>query len=349
MTPSPDQPTSPSETPRAPFPLPTDLPFVVDRTIEVPGAVGGVMASLEGSIFRLSLGPKYNLTVLSRIDAATGTPTASRVLPGVFTITTGGGYVWVSTNHGRVRPSSVLQLDPTTLATVHTVLLRHTAESQASPANNGVTDMAYAGGLLWVAFSPGVRAIDPATGEVVRSVAQDGGCAYAVAASPDGRRLWTGGCGNDFGPVAVDLRDATTGAVLASTTTVASQFSPTAAGTWIKGVGGLHSAFGFYAQVGHRLEITDLHAERPSGSNGAALTPAAGVLWLTDYRLVQCADLATGHVRASFTGDGLPAYGPVVDLPGDELAIGAVRDDTGQQEVLIAHPKPECRRATATG
>jgi hypothetical protein len=326
--------------------LPKDLPFVVDRTIQMPDSFTGAMVSVGETLYLLSSGQPYpdGWTRLSRLDAVTGTVTTSRALRGIFAITTGGGYVWISVNDGPVRPSSVLQLDPTTLATVHSVPLPHTPNSSGQTGNvEMATNMAYAGGLLWVGFSRSVLAIDPATGTVVRSVAQDGEFTYEVAASPNGRTLWTSGYLSDTRTVPVDLRDARTGAVLASTTTVANRFVPTTAGTWVTVVGGMMASDGFLAQTGHRLQSTDLHAERPLATNALALTAAAGVLWLTDYHVVQCADLATGRIEAGSTNGGLPAYGPATDLPSNQLAIVAAAPDTGQQEVLIAHPKPSCR------
>jgi hypothetical protein len=326
--------------------LPRDLPFGVDRTFQVPGVFTSGMVSAGGWLYLLSAadGTPTGGSVLSRLDRVTGVVTASRVLARVSTMAAGGGYVWASVNDGPLRPSSVLQLDPTTLASVHTVPLPHTPGFSSSIGNvESAGAMAYAGGHLWVAFSHWWRAIDPATGTVVRTVNQDGEFADAVAASPDGRTLWTSGYRSDTRSVPVDQRDAQTGAVLASTTTVATRFVPTTTGTWVTVVTGMLAHFAFLTPAGHNLLVTDHNADSDTGPNGQELASAAGVLWITDIHAVQCADLATGRILAGSANDGFPSYGPVADVSRTQFAIVAAAAHTGQQEVLIAHPRPACR------
>jgi hypothetical protein len=132
----------------------------------VPGgasqAVTGGGALFTGSAANPS-SPGAN-TLITRIDLATGRVGPATTISGASGMVFGGGLLWVGRG---AQPTSadmtVVALDPVTLAVRYAVAL-------GQPPSFGTQQLAYAGGLVWVATEETLIAIDPATAHAVADV-----------------------------------------------------------------------------------------------------------------------------------------------------------------------------------
>jgi hypothetical protein len=151
--------------------------------------------------------------LITRVDLATGRVGPATKIGGESGMAFGGGLLWVGRG---AQPTSadmtVVALDPVTLAVRYTVAL--------GPPSFGTQQLAYAGGLVWVATEQTLIGIDPATAQTVADVPVPGANAQdfvKIAGSADGGALWTTVDSGAGGPISVQQRNPRTGAVVAAT------------------------------------------------------------------------------------------------------------------------------------
>jgi hypothetical protein len=321
--------------------VPARAPFTAVRWIRVPGGAWQVVAG-AGALFTDSsdaASPAGAVTLITRVDPATGKVGPAVRVRGESGMTFGGGLLWVSRG---TQPTSadmsVVALDPVTLAVRHTVALR-------KPPSLGTEQLAYAGGLVWVATERSLIAINPATARTVADVPLRGVNAedwVHVAASADGRALWTTEDSAGGGPISVQQRNPHTGAVLAAASGPAiglggAQIAAGRASAWLAYATGMLG--GYFETVSKAGHLTEARPPRSSAgfTNSVQVYLAGRQLWITDAMTdtFACASSASGRILAIVRGSGL--------LPGDVLP-----DGTGRLallvdgDILIAAPKHAC-------
>ena len=333
---------SPAAQPGTPRPaVPAQAPFTAVRWIGVPGgawqAVAGAGALFTDSSYGAS--PSGVSTLITRVDLATGQVGPAIRVGGESGMTFGGGLLWVGRG---TQPTSagmiVVALDPVTLAVRHTIALRQ-------PPSFGTQQLAYAGGLVWVATETALIGIDPATARTVADVplpAADAQAFVYVAASADGSALWTTEDSGGGGPISVQRRNPRTGGVLAAASGPAiglggAQIAAAGTSAWLAYATGM--AGGYFEAVSAPGQLTETRPPAgPAGFTNAIRVYLAGQqLWITDAMTgtIACASSATGRILAIVRGSGL--------LPG------AIQPDgTGRLtvlingDILIARPKYAC-------
>lgn len=321
--------------------VPAHAPFAAVRWIRVPGgawqAVAGAGALFTDSAYAAS--PVGARTLITRVDLATGRVGPAVRVRGESGMTFGGGLLWVGRGSQPTSADmSVIALDPVTLAVRHTVAL-------PQPPSFGIEQLAYAGGLVWVATERALIAVDPATARMVADVPLPGVNAQDwvyVAASAAGRSLWTTEDSGGGGPITVQQRNPRTGAVLAATSGPAiglggAQIAAGRANAWLAYATGMLG--GYFETVSEAGHLTEAAPPRSSGgfTNSVRVYLAGRQLWITDGMndTIGCASSATGRILAIVRGSGL--------LPGT-----IEPDGTGRLallidgDILIARPKRAC-------
>jgi hypothetical protein len=335
---------SPSSTARTSPPLPAvpaKAPFSTVRWIRVPGGAGQAVTG-AGALFTDSAedaSSASTATLITRVDLATGQVGPATRIDGESGMAFGGGLLWVGRG---TQPTSagmtVLALDPATLAVRYTVALRQ-------PPSFGTEQLAYAGGLVWVATERTLIAIDPATARMVADVPIPGASAQDfvhVAASADGSALWVTENSGGGGPISVQQRDPRTGAVLAATSGPAiglggAQIAAADTSAWLAfATGMLGGYFEAASKAGH---LTETRPPRASfGFTNAVRVYLPGrQLWITDAMTgtIACASSATGRILAAVHGSGL--------LPTDIEPVGTRRIALlVNGDILVARPKQAC-------
>jgi hypothetical protein len=233
---------------------------------------------------------------------------------------------------------SVVALDPVTLAVRHTISLRQ-------PPSWGIQQLAYAGGLVWVATERSLIAIDPATARTVADVPLPGVSALDfvhVAAPADGSVLWTTEDSGGGGPISVQRRNPRTGLVLAAASGPAvglggAQIAAGGVNAWLAYATGMLGGYIETVSAAGRLTETRSQADDAGYSNAVQVYLAGRQLWITDgmSRTIACASSATGRIRVIARGSGL-------------LLADVEPDGTGRLallvngNILIARPRHAC-------
>lgn len=327
-------------TPSTEVPVPADAPFTVIRRVPLQQrpiqtfAAAGNLYTIGCRDCRIETGQ-----TLTRIDPATGAVGPTIDLPGASELAYAGQRLWVARggldDAGEpMAPPSLVALDPTTLSVRRTVAL---------PERPG--GLATAGGLVWVAGINAIRAIDPSTAAVVRTVTVDnkgapGGYYVSLAASPDGRTLWTGTGTYGGGPATLAVRDPVTGVVRASSIqNLGLSLSIAAADdhAWLAFSTGMLGAFVREdVRNGHIVQTVVGPFNR--FANGINVHLLNGQLWILDGM--------TGTVACDQDSNGDALTAAQLELPDDSLS--AVSPDrlaiivNGQ--LLIVKPKSACQR-----
>jgi hypothetical protein len=316
--------------------IPPSAPFTVLARIRIPGQAWQVLVS-GGALYCLSEDSPG--MAISRIDPATGHVGPSRPVIGAAAIGSGGGLLWIVQRSWpqHHRQSSLLALDPVTLAIEHTLALPQLPSW-------GSSGIAYAGGLIWVAGIHMLTAVNPATATVATTIPLGGAAYFAgVAAPPSGTVLWTTEGSPGGGPIAVQQRDPHTGAVLAGTNGPAAgaagaQIAPATGHAWLAfPTGMLGSYIKVSAQGGRLTEIPP--REHHVFANGIQVYIAGRQLWILDGMTgsIACASDATGGILAA-------AYDTALNISNlSQVAPGRFALPVNG-EVLIVQPKPICGR-----
>jgi hypothetical protein len=306
------------------------------KWIRVPGGTWQVLAG-GGALFTESAGP--GATVISRVDPATGRVGPATRISGAVAMAYGGGLLWITRGAPRATTTTVLALDPVTLTVRRTVTL-------PEAPGLGTEELAYAGGVLWVATSRTLIGIDPVTAMPARRVpvtAEPGGSFTEVAASADGTALWTSEDSGGGGPIAVQLRNPDTGAELAATSYPAgglggAQIAAAGGRAWLAyATGNLGSYFEATSEDG-RLTETRPPAGSGEFTNSVRVYLAGQQLWITDGMsgMIACAAGSTGRILQSVYDQSI-LPGNIASLSGGRVAMAAAGG-----YVLIARPKPAC-------
>jgi hypothetical protein len=240
-------------------------------------------------------------------------------------------------------PLPALALDPATLA------IRHSVALPDEPGWGG-QDVAYAGGLIWVAGTRKLMAIDPVTARLVTTVplgtvAATGGFT-SVAAPPGGTALWTTEGTSGGGPIGVQRRDRRTGAVLESAAGPvsgigAARIAAAPAHAWLAYATGMLGSY-FRAEapaVGTPGRLAEAQPQRnPRArdvfSNGVRVY-LASTLWILDGNSISCAAETTGRILSQVQGSSGSA-GDLVPLAAGHLALA------WNGQILITAPRPPC-------
>jgi hypothetical protein len=317
-----------------PVHVPANAAFTVLRRLGSSDAAQQLVAG-GGALFIQS--GANSAASITRIELATGRSAPRFRVARFGGMTYGGGLLWIvrGTQPTSAR-ESVLGISAGSLAVRHAVTLPAEPGWSTSPA-------AYAGGLVWVATLRALVAIDPATGTPVRTVpvtAAGPQNFMDVAASADGTALWTAESSGGGGPIAVQLRNPATGAVLAAAPGPAiglggAQIAAADHHAWLAYATGM---MGSYVQAA--TDGPDALAElRPAGraeySNGIRVYQAGQQLWLTDgmAALIACAAAPTGRILATARRVNVSDLAP---LAAGRLALII------QGQVFDAAPKPAC-------
>ncbi len=333
--------------PPAPPPLPVTLPrgapLTVLRRIKLP-AQAWLLAVGAGGLFVLS--ENGSGAMITRVDPAGGQAGPSRrvtgaanMVVGASNLALGGNLVWVVRQApSRVTPP-LLALSPATLAVVHRVVLPD------QPGWGG--DVAYAGGLIWVAGTHLLMGIDPAAGRltvtVPLEVTADTGAFTSVAATADSTALWTAEGTGGGGPIGVQQRDPRTGAVLESAYGPfggigGARIAAAPGRVWLAYASGmLGGYFRVNVRAGGLTETEPKRSQMGHGvfSNGVQVFLAYSRLWILDQTSISCADDTTGRILWQLPGSsGYPSS--LVPLAPDRLALA------WGGEILIVRPRPPC-------
>jgi hypothetical protein len=335
---------SPSSTARpspSPPAVPASAPFTAAGWIAVPGGAWQAVAG-AGALFTDSSdagSAPGTGTLITRVGLATGQVGPAIRVRGEAGMTFGGGLLWVGIGSQPTSASmSVVALDPVTLAVRHTMALRQ-------PPSFGGEQLAYAGGLVWVATERALIAIDPSTARVAADVplpavtAQD---FVHVAAPADGSALWTTEDSGGGGPISVQERNPRTGAALTATNGPAiglggAQIAAASATAWLAYATGMLG--GYFEAVSEAGQLTETRPPPGSAgfSNAIRVYLAGRQLWITDAMTgtIACASSATGRIQAIVRGSDL--------LPADIQPAGtgrlALLVNGG---ILLARPKRAC-------
>jgi len=330
---------SPSTGPARPSALPAKAPFTVLRQIAVPGQAWGLVAG-ERALFALSADGSG--TTIVRIDQATGHAGPSIREANVAGTAIAGGLLWVVRHASSVhaKPAAVLGLSPLTLRTERTVALPD------RPAR-GASDAAAAGGLVWIAGTRLLMGIDPATGSLVKTVnlgteLRSSGWT-AVASDPAGTSLWTSEGSGGGGPIAVQRRDARTGAVLGAVNAPvaglgAARITADPDHAWLAYATGMEGSYFRATVAGSHLRETQprrARTARETFSNGLKTFLAGQTLWIVDGNSISCAADATGRILSQVSGPKA-LFSDLASQPNGRLALAFNGD------VLIVRPKSPC-------
>jgi hypothetical protein len=283
--------------------------------------------------------------LITRVDLATGRVGPATRIVGESGMAFGGGLLWVGRG---AQPTSadmiVVALDPVTLAVRYTVTL-------GQPPSFGTEQLAYAGGLVWVATEETLIAIDPATAHPVADVPVPGAGAQDfvhVAGSSDGGALWTTVDSGGGGPISVQQRNPRTGAVLATTSAPVvglggAQIAAAGTSAWLAYATGMLG--GYFQTVRAAGKLTEIRPPRAAipGMGPVGFTNSVRVylvgqqLWITDGMAgtIACASSATGRILAVVRRNGLLPAG-IETASSGRLALLL------NGEILLARPKRAC-------
>jgi len=258
---------------------------------------------------------------------------------GASNLAVGGNLVWVVRQATSRATPPLLALSPATLAVVHRVV------PPDQPGWGG--DVAYAGGLIWVAGTHLFMGIDPATGRltvtVPLEVTADTGAFTSVAATAAGTALWTAEGTGGGGPIGVQQRDPRTGAVLESAYGPfggigGARIAAAPGRVWLAYASGmLGGYFRVNVRAGGLAETEPKRSQMGHGvfSNGVQVFLADSRLWILDQTSISCADDTTGRILWQLPGSsGYPSS--LVPLAPDRLALA------WGGEILIVRPRPPC-------
>lgn len=278
-------------------------------------------------------------TRITRVDLATGKVGPATTVKGESGMAFGAGLLWLGSG---AQPTSadmtVSALDPVTLAVRFTVPL-------GLPPSFGTEQLAYAAGLLWVATEQVLIAIDPATARIVAEVPIPGADAQDsvhVAASADGRALWTTEDSLGGGPISVQQRNPRTGAVLATTSAPVgglggAQIAAADSNAWLAYATGMLGSYFETVSAAGQLTETRPPAASAEFTNSVRVYLIGQQLRITDgmAETIACASSATGRILAVARGTGL--------LPADiEPASGGRLALLVSGEVLLGRAKQAC-------
>lgn len=226
---------------------------------------------------------------LARVNQATGAIEAARRLDAGFlgAPLAAGGSLWVTIT--TAAGDSLLRMNPADLA-----VTGNTGLGGRSFQGLG-TNVAVAGGALWVSDGNRLTRVSPRTGTVLAVVALPG--AYSSWVGASGSDLVVGEA-NDSGVGSVQRRDPVTGALIASHpmlgVTAPRIGGVIGSGVWVSEPTGL---LGYV----ERFSIATMAPEPATdveGTNGINVRVADGVTWVTDQASVNrnyCADPVTGR------------------------------------------------------
>jgi hypothetical protein len=331
---------SPPPAPAPPVVMPAAAPVRVLSRIRVPDQAWQLAAG-AGALFTQGAGP-----TITRVDLATGRVGPVARVGAAAAMAVAGGLLWVARRarspHGA--PLPLLALNPDTLTVEHIVALPD------QPGTGG--DIAFAGGLLWIAGTHSLTAIDPATARLVSAVpllATVGtGGFTSVAGGSGGASLWTSQGTSGGGRIAVQRRNPRTGAVLAAASGPevgigAARIAGARDHAWLAYATGMLGGY-FKAGVLPAGPPGRLRETRPKSSpagrevfsNAVSVYLAGRLLWILDGNSISCAADATGRILSQVTGSGTD-FAALAPLPRGRLALLISGD------MLIVRPKPPCR------
>jgi hypothetical protein len=314
--------------------VPATAPFTVLARIDVPGRAWQVLAG-GGALYCLSVQGGTGM-MITRVDPVIGRAGPTRRVAGVTAMGFGGGLLWAAERSPSPRSgrSALLALNPVTLAVVHTVAV-------PQPPGWGLNGIAYAGGLIWVAGIHALTAVNPVTASVTATVPLGTGYFTGVAAPPDGTVLWSTEGSPGGGQIAIQVRNPSTGAVLAAAKGPAAgvagaQIAAATGHAWLAYPTGMLGSYVKVAeQAGHLTEIP--HREHHVFANGISVYLAGRRLWILDGMSgsIACASDATGRILAAAYGTAMNVS-DLAALAPDRLAIPL------NGKILIARPRPAC-------
>jgi hypothetical protein len=315
--------------------VPATAPFTVLSRIGVPGRAWQLLAA-DGTLYCLSVRDNSGM-VITRVDPAAGRAGPSRRVAQATAMGFGGGLLWTAGRSPSPRPGRpmLLALDPVTLAVVHTVTV-------PQPPGWGLSGIAYAGGLIWVAGIHALTAVNPATARVAATVPL-GSTGYftGVAAPPGGTVLWSTEGSPGGGLIAIQARNPRTGAVLAGTKgpvggAAGAQIAAATGHAWLAIPTGLLGTYVKVSEHGGRLaEIPP--REHHVFANGISVYLAGRRLWILDGMSgsIACASDATGRILAAVYDTAMSVSDLAVLAP-DRLAMPI------NGKIVIARPRPAC-------
>jgi hypothetical protein len=214
-------------------------------------------------------------------------------------------------------------LDPNTLATAGHV------EMPASPSAVVATP-----GGLWVGAGDHLIRLDGA-GHLVSDLPVAGTITH-MALDPSGSRLYVATDSRlgktDF--VVFEERSASTGALLGSAKSVGfwdlggpSSLAPTDEGVWVSQPTGMMGALELFRAHDLTPAGNGLGADGPgvrTGTNAINGSTAAGLLWVSDFQRLVCADPSTGRTISRVGGQhSTGGIGDVVSVPAGVFVVDA--------------------------
>jgi hypothetical protein len=298
------------------------------------------VATTKGDITELDAAP--NGAVYAVVPLPSGQAQVVRYAPGSGRLTLSKGFraapiqsgnsiavrdgsVWFAgyAPRGKHRPRKLWRLDPNTLATEGHV------EMPASPSAVVATPSG-----LWVGAGDRLIRLDGA-GHLVDELSVAGPITH-MALDPSGSRLYvatdTQLDKTDF--VVFEERSASTGALLASAKSVGfwdlggpTSLAPVDAGVWVSQPTGMMGALELFRADDLASAGTGPGAQGSgvrTGTNEIDGSAAAGLLWISDYQRLVCADPSTGKTIAPVgSQDATGGIRNVVAVPAGMFTVSA--------------------------
>ncbi|MGH9128622.1 MAG: YncE family protein [Acidimicrobiales bacterium] len=284
-----------------------------------------------GAVYALPSDVGFDHTVplpvqVVRVAVPSRAETESKPITGASAMAVSGNSLWVvaSSDVGATNLTVTLdQLDATTLT------LRRSIHLSADPISRPETIAAVPGGPLWVGIGKHLYRVDPAKGTVTATFTAPGYLA-GLAVSPDDTVLYAAGAQANGAGLTVTERNAVSGATLATAShpesVVGGSVSATTAGVWASFRTGMLGDTIFLRRADLRQVVPSAGmtlnlASRLVAAMGVQGTVSHGVLWLSNFQTLACADPTTGQVRSSEQLK-VGVAGQVVASPGAIYVVG---------------------------
>ena len=235
-----------------------------------------------------------------RIDRNDGAIHDGGSFPGAGSLAIAGGYLWVATAPSPGVPSSEANILYRLNALTLVVEQRTSIAGLTTAGNFEPPALTAAGNVLWIGYGPHVARLSATTGATVWGRSLGGtGSVTSLSVDPTGRLIYAGFDGDR--PSIAEL-NATTGATVALTSAYygfdlgGPKLAAFVGDVWVAyatGMDGTNVELGASNLIPRAGGVDGLH------TNGLNVFRGNGILWMSDFGELFCADQATGAIRAT--------------------------------------------------
>jgi outer membrane protein assembly factor BamB len=298
----------------------------------LPGPVDRLAAGDSGVYVLYSTGEGSGVPHLGLFDALAGRMTRGQAVPGAVDVAVDGGNVWVSAGgqetHGSTKTRFLYRFDPSNLSLRGRITLSRPPRALAVGPPG-----------LWVGTDGALYLLDPSSGRVLKTVPVNGAIGRLAVDAQNGLLYDSTHPSGDETVVAVEERDAATGALRVRSTTLKGMLAmnalaATPSGVWAAFATGTLGQ----AELLARSDLRQIDHAAARGANGLLVDDADGILWFPDAMTghLRCADPVTGKIRAPVRRVGGP-YGTDVVLVQGAIYAGTLKGD-----LVRIHPGRTC-------